>query len=86
MVNGSHAKATMKEKLLAATGALLSAPLLYSDLPGQTWFTVVARGEERSTQFVGQTASGMSTRYVIRELEPSARKILDGEYVAVEWE
>ena len=73
----SFAQAKLKEKILAATGPLLSAPLLYSDPPSMSRFVVVARGKERSTQFVGLVGPGYS-RVITCELEPTARKILDG--------
>ena len=70
-----------QERSVAATGPLLSAPLLYTDAARGS-FAVIARGSARSAQFLGLVAPGGLTRFVAREIEPTARKILDGQYVA----
>ena len=53
----------------------------YTDA-GLTSFAVIARGSGRSAQFLGLVAPGGSTRFVVRELEPTAHNILDGQFVA----
>lgn len=71
----------VEDRSIAATGPLVSAPLLYADA-GLTSFALIARGSACTAQFLGVVAPGRFTKFVVRKLEPSARKMLYGHYIA----